>query len=401
VAVDWIENWGHYRDYQDLEARYELEKAGATTGSNIEILAAGGPSHTPAGTQAPRFPAPGALRFKGTLGTAGSAKVAFPVTSRNEYIVGFSLLWEGVNPTQTRNDDSILYLRDDAGNQPQILLELNFGFSENIAAGRGYIRVKKSTNSTVFFDSEDDADNAGDPDFHALQYNQNYWIELRTVISATVGEVELRVNGEIWYSGSGLDTKPGTPSTIDQIIFASAGEDPITSTGHGAIYRVSDIYVVSPGGGGNETGFLYPFMVDTLYPAADTLEADFTPQGGGTNVAEVDDNPQHDYDSTHNESNTNGHKDRFTLSGSVPESTFGRVMAVQVVAMAKDTVNSGAKTARVVVFENATEGVGTTRTLTESEWQALWHLYEDNPDTAVAWLMADVEAAEIGYELIS
>ena len=69
--------------------------------------------------------------------------------------------------------------------------------------------------------------------------------------------------------------------------------------------------------------------------------------------------------------------------------------------MARDTLDTAAKTARVVIFEGATEGVGTTRTLTESNFQALWHLFEDNPDTSAAWLMADVEAAEIGYELVS
>jgi len=401
VSVDWIENWGHYRDHQDLGARYELEKLGATTGGNIEILPTGGPDVTPAGPHAPRVPAPGALRFKGGLGSAGSAKVKFAVPSVSEYIVGFAFYWEGVNASQTRNDDSILYTRDDNGNQPQMLLELNYGFSENIGAGRGYIRVKTSTNGTVLFDSEDDADNSGDPDFHALQYNTWHWIEFRVLITDTVGEIELRVDGEVWYSETELDTKPGTPSTIDEINFATNGEEPITSGGHGAIYRIADVYVVSPGGGGNETGFLFPWMVDTLYPNADTAEADFTPEGGGTNVAEINDNPQHDYDSSQNESNTATHKDRFTVTGSVPEDAFGRVMAVQVVAMAKDTLDTGIRTARVVVFENATEGVGTTLTMTESEYQALFHVFEDNPDTSLAWLMADVEAAEIGYEIVS
>lgn len=401
MAVEWLENWGQYRDHQDLEARYTLEKVGATTGNNIEILPTGGPPVTPAGVQAPRNPVPGALRFKGLIGNSGSAKVSFPVTSLSEYIIGFAFFWEGVNPLQNRNDDTILYTRDDAGNQSQMTLELNFGFATNILAQRGYIRIKTSTNSVIVFDSEDDADNSGDPDFHALQYNRWYWIEFRVLVSDTVGEVELRVDGERWFLGTGLDTKPGSPSTIDQIIFASAGEEPISSTGHGAIYRVTDVWAVSPAGGGNETTFLFPAIVDTLYPNADTAQADWVPQGGGDNVVEVDDNPQHDFDSSHNETNTNTDKDRFTTSQVVPESTFGRVVACQVIAMAKDTLDTAAKTARVVIFENATEGVGTTRTLTESEWQALWHVFEDNPDTSAAWLMADVEAAEIGYELIS
>jgi len=219
-------------------------------------------------------------------------------------------------------------------------------------------------------------------------------------LHASAGAIEFRVNGETWWSETGLDTKRLSATVLDNFSFGSGITEPLSQTGHGAIYRISDLYVLSTAAG-NEQDFLYPWMIDTLYPDADTVEADWTPQGGGTNVAEVDDNPQHDYDSTHNETNTNAFKDRFTTGQVVPESTFGRVMAVQVIAMAKDTLDTAVKTARVVVFENVTEGVGTTRTLTESEWQSLWHVFEENPDTTASWLMADVEAAEIGYELVS
>ena len=401
MAVEWIESWGHFRDFQDLEARYTLDGVGALTGSNIEILPTGGPPTTPAGVQSPRSPVPGCLRFKGVLGNPGETKVKFPVTSLSEQIVGFAFLWEGVNANQTRNDDTILYTRDDPGNQPQMTLELNFGFSTNIDAGRGYIRIKTSTNGVIVFDSEDDADDAGDPDFHALQYNRWYWIEFRVLVSDTVGQVELRVDGERWILVTNIDTKPGSVSTIDEISFNSNPEEPITSGGHGAIYRISDVWVVSPAGGGNETGFLFPAVVDVLYPSAEVVgEIDFTPSTGTDNSALVDETQQN-YDTDYNEANVATNKDRLDTSLSVPESSFGRVNAVQVNAMVKDTLDLGTRTFRTVIFENLTEGVGPTQTLTESEYQAIFGLFEDNPDTSAAWLMADVEAAEIGYEIIT
>lgn len=394
-----MENWGHYRDHLDLEARYELTKLGATSGSAIEILPTGGPTSTPAGSQAPRAPAPGCLRFgkSGGIGNPAAAKVLFDIGgTATEVIVGFAFLWEGVSAQQSRNDDTIFYL----GNDPDLYVELNFGFSANIAASRGYIRLKQTT-SIVIFDSEDDADNSGDPNFHALQYNRWYYMEIKFLLHASAGAIEFRVDGETWYSETGLDTIRLSETVVDRFSFSSAPVEPLTQEGHGAIYRITDVYVLTTTGG-NETDFLYPWMVDTLYPAAEVVgEQDWIPQSGIDNSAMVDDNPQHDYDSTHNESNTNTDKDRFTTSQVVPESTFGRVYACQVIAMAKDTLDTAIKTARVVIFENLTEGLGTTRTLTESEWQALWHIFEDNPDTSAAWLMADVEAAEIGYELVS
>ena len=400
MAVEWMENWGHFRDYNDLDARYALDGDGATTGTNIEILAAGGPSTTPAGLTHPRSPVPGCLQFgkNGGVAAASEAKVAFNWggTAVN-VIVGFNLFFEA--EASTIGYDGIVAL----GEMPDITLSIDVGNTTDQAAGRYYIAVRDGQDGGQWWTSEADGDAIGDPDFHSLLYDTWYSIEFRCLLSNTVGEFEVRVDGEVWQLQTGIDTIPsaGPDTDIQEARFGTNPTYPSASGGNGVKYRVTDVYVVSVDGGGNEIDFLYPWMIDTLYPDADTAEADWVPFSAGTNVAEVDDNPQHDYDSSNNETNTNTDKDRFTTGGSVPESGLGRVMAVQVQAMARDTLDGADKTARVVLFENATEGVGTTRTLTEPQWQALWHLYEDNPDTSAAWLMADVEAAEIGYELVS
>lgn len=402
MAVEWMENWGHYRDHEDLEARYTLTKDGAINGTAIEILPNGGPPTTPAGLAHPRSPVPGCLRFGvgGGIGPADAAEVAFAFggTAVN-VIIGFSLFFEGPSATQNVGYDGIVAL----GAEPDMSLAIDFGSTTDINAERAYLFVRSDKDGISLWNSETDSNNADDPLFRALLYNTWYHIEFRVLLDNTVGEFEVRVDGKVWVLQTGIDTIPAGSSdtTITEAYFGTDVDEPQSSPGHGAIYRVTDVYVVSVDGGGNEIDFLYPWMVDTLYPDADTAEADWTPLGGGDNVDEVDDNPQHDFDSTNNETNTNTDKDRFTISGSVPESGQGRVMATQVIALAKDNLDGADKTARVVIFENATEGVGTTRTLTESQWQALWHLYEDNPDTSAAWLMADVEAAEIGYELVS
>lgn len=398
MAVEWIESWGHYRDHQDLEARYVFAGDGATTGSNIEILPTGGPTTMPSGTQSPRFPVPGALRFKGNAGGTAHAALKIGLTPRARYIIGFSIFWEGWGPSQQFNDDTILIFRDEANNGNHVSVQLNF-FGAELETDRGFILIENGPGGLDFYNGETLFDQGNLE--HEMLLNRWYYLEFDITIDNGAGIIEFRRDGVTLFRQTGLDTSVLSQELIDEIHIQTGNASGLSTWGNGSIYRITDLHIVSPAGGGNETGFLYPAVVDVLYPNADTVEADFTPEGGGTNVVEIDDNPQHDFDSTHNEANTATDKDRFTLSGSVPESAFGRVMAVQVLAMAKDTLDLGTRTARVVVFENATEGVGTTLTLTESEWQPLFHLFEDNPDTSAAWLMADVEASEIGYEIVS
>jgi hypothetical protein len=397
MAVEWIENWSHFRDYRDLGARYTLEGDGATLGNNIEILPAGGPTTMPSGAQSPRT-APGALRFKGGLGGSNHARVKIELTARDRYIVGFNFYWEGWNANHSYGDDTIMFFRDEANNGNNLSVQLDY-FGDQGEDDRGFFRIEAGPGGADHYDGNSEFD-AGNTE-HEFFLNQWYYLEFDMLIGNGDGAIEFRRDGVSLFKQSGLDTAVIAQEFIDEIHFSTGAATALSTWGNGAIYRIADLHIVSPGGGGNETGFLYPAVVDNLYPNADTAEADFTPQGGGTNVAEVDESPQHDFDTTYNDSNTATHKDRFTLSGSVPESGYGRVMAVQVVAMAKDDADTGTRTARVVIFENSTEGVGTTLTLTESEWQALYHVYEDNPDTSAAWLMADVEASEIGYELVS
>ncbi len=398
MAVEWIESWGHYRDFADLGARYELFGDGATLGTNIEILPTGGPTTMPSGSQSPRSPVPGALRFKGNAGGTAHAALKIGLTARPRYILGFSILWEGWGVGQQFGDDTILMFRDEVNNQNNVSVQLNF-FGAELETDRGFILIEQGPGGADYYNGETLFD-LGNLE-HEMLLNQWYYFEFDITIDNTAGLIEFRRDGVTLFRQTGLDTAAGANELIDEIHIMTGNASGISTWGNGSIYRITDVHIVSPAGGGNETGFLYPAVVDVLYPNADTVEADFTPEGGGTNVAEIDDNPQHDFDSSQNEANVATNKDRFTLTGSVPESAFGRVMAVQVLALAKDTLDTGTRTARVVVFENLTEGLGATQTMTESEWQALFHVFEDNPDTSAAWLMADVEAAEIGYEIVT
>jgi len=400
MSVVWMESWSQYRGFQDLEARYTLTKDGAVLGNNIEILPTGGPTTMPSGTQSPRSPAPGCLRFKGNIGASQSANVKIDLPSKDEYIVGFNLMLEGWNPAQIHGDDTFLYFRDDSGNFTHVTTEFNF-FGDQGETNLAYMRIQLGTGSGFFWEGEDDAEAAGDSTFHALELGKWYYVEFRVKIDNSVGEIEVRVDGDVWFLGNGLDTSIGGTDVMDQIWFSSGDLYPNSTIGSGAIYRITDLHIIDPAVAG-EQDFIYPATIDVLYPSAEVVgEIDFTPQSGTNNALMVDE-VQHDFDTTYNEANVATNKDRVdTFTSVVPEDLFGSVQAVQVMAIAKDTLDTGTRTARVVIFEGTTEGVGTTLTLTESEFQALYHIYEDNPDTTAPWTMAEVNAAEIGYEIVS
>ncbi len=403
MAIEWMESWGHYRDFTDMEARYRLDGGGAANGTNFVILPTGGPTTFPGSNRA-RSPNGGAVSFLGKVGQSQSLAFEFDVAQEVEYIVGFNMFFEGFESESISETgrETFLYLRDKTGGATQVSLEFQPEGSTAFPETTGYLFLKLSTNS-IFYNGEQEALDLGDPTFHQINYGRWYYIELRILVgNAGVGESELRVDGDVWNKQLGRDTQVTGNQWINEIWIANGETNGSGTTGSGLIFKIADFHAVSVQGGGNETGFQFPAVIDKLYPNAEVVgEIDFTPETGTDNSAMVDDNPQHDFDSTNNEANVATNKDRLLTGGSVPLSTAGRVHAVQVLAMMKDTLDTAARTVRTVVFENLTEAVGPTQTLSESEWQSVYAIFEDNPDTSAAWLMADVEAAEIGYEIVS
>jgi hypothetical protein len=389
MSVDFMEGFSQFRTAADLDGKFTRVGDGAlNAASNLEILPTGGRPTLPGAGQKQRNRVPGCIRWKGNL---VNTRLEANIPSTDEIIVGFNLYWEGWNPNNFHGDDTFLVLRDDTGNYTHFTVEFDY-FGNDGEDDRGFLRLQLGSGSTFFYQGDDFDD--------FLLLNTWYYIEIRVKVSDTAGIVELRVDGETWFKTENIDTSIGGTPDIDQIWLTSGESYPNSSWGSGAIYRISDFWAVSPTGG-NQTSFQYPAIIDVLYPNAETADQDFTPQTGTDNSAMVDDLPQHDFDTTYNESNTAAHKDRFTTGDTLTDPTVGEVKAVQVQAIVKDTAASGTRTARCVIFENATEGVGTTQTLTENDFMALYHIFEDNPDTSLPWLKADVAGSEFGYEIVA
>jgi len=418
MTIELIESFGHWSGTAKGGERkwvadgkdgtpYFHSGTGALDATNIEILPNGGPTGQPISGRT--RPAPGSIRFRGLQQAGKGAVLASDLPSAlTEYRVGFNLMLESFDLNFTDFHDRIVWMWSSV---PDVGITIDIEFlgaddeqdrchlnivQGNNDSGNANLYDGKSESSTV------GAGEDGTFDYHALFLNTWYYIELYVEIGNGDGSMELRVDGETWFQSFGnLDTQPNAAVNLNEIWVASGMNFPISSeAGSGLRYQITDLHVIDASTTPND-GFIFPAVLQILTPTAESgTDIDFTPSTGTDNSALVDEDQQN-FDSDYNESNTATDKDRFTTSDTLQDGGFGDIIAVQVQAVARDTLDTGTRTARVVIHENATEGVGATQTLTASGYQTINDVFEVNPDTSAAWTQAEIEAAEFGYEIVS
>jgi hypothetical protein len=406
MTVEIIDNFMSYQSINDMEPVYALNDPGATTGSNLVLKPGNGPTFVSGQPQSPRT-APPTLSFLGNSnsggGNATEVRLALPATV--EKIIAFTfrpVAGEGNTSSQADSNDQIFATYDDTNFQVAMNMLVQHSddlFDAPEPTGGVYLYLRRSV-STVLWDSFNDRDSTSEvPGMENgfMLYGSWYYIELRILADASNGEVELRINGVQVFDGTGIQTTIGQPN-IGFVEFRSGEASGSNSYGSGLEFDIADVISIDTAAG--FVAFPFPAIIDRLEPDADTIEADFAPNGAGDNFVEVDDAP-HDFDTTFNESTTVGHKDRFTTAGVLPFANLGNVLAVKVEALVKDTLDLTTRQVRAVVFENATEAQGATRTLTETPYQPVQAVFDDNPDTSLPWTKAEVAAAEFGYEIIT
>lgn len=282
-------------------------------------------------------------------------RIAIPATG--EIVIGGRFL------TGTVHSITAFLLTENGGTAYVNLLMGNAG---NITVRNGTTNLQQTTNQ--------------------MATNTEYFVELKTKIDNTTGTYELRVNGVVWASGSGVDTQNGASANVDTVRFNPGG----------ANSGWDDIYILDTTGTKNNDFLGSNIDVIGLHPDGDGNQNDWTPDTGTTNYTQVDDNPS-DADSSYVESTpTVGDKDLYTFgnlsAGTVP-------LGVQVNHIVRMT--AGSANVVTVARSGASESDGSSQNVSATTYDTgVREVYEDVPG-GTGWTDTQVNGAEFGIKVVT
>ena len=211
-------------------------------------------------------------------------------------------------------------------------------------------------------------------------------IQVKLVISATVGEVELRVDGNVELTLTNQDTV-GVGTGVSRVqLFARGTAD-----------TYFDNLVVW-----DDTGTIlndFPtdrLVVETLWPNGDGTTNDFTPLSGLTNYQMIDDGSTPDDDTTYVSSSTLNAVDLYTMENI--SQSLGAIVGVGVFVLAR--LNEvKARQLRALTRSGVTNYESSPFYLSPGSYAYWTRYWEADPDTAVAWTESGVNAAEFGFTI--
>lgn len=277
------------------------------------------------------------------------------------YICGFAF-----KPASLADNSGAFFQLEDPSQIAHIMLRIN---GQHIQALRGDGTVLGTSTQT-------------------LVINQSHYVEIKVLCSDTVGTLEVRVNGVVWLSLTGIDTRNGGTATFGGIIFGGVGNV------NGATYNFDDLYVCD-GSGATNLDFLGDVRIQAILPSGDgnssvLLGSDGNSVNNSLLVDEATPNSDTDYVS----SAVVGDKDTYAFGNVTPVS--GTVYGVQVLPFARKD-DAGVRSIVSVARVSATEVDGPAQALTTT-----YKYYADVRETKPgggAWTITDVNAAEFGVKV--
>lgn len=218
-----------------------------------------------------------------------------------------------------------------------------------------------------------------------------YYIEFRVLVG-NAGEVEVRVNGNVEFNLSGVDTQNTANATANGIAYH-------TGTPGGNTIWIDDVYItdtVDNGGPHPNDSFLGDIRVPTILPNGNGASSVFDGSDGNStdNYLLVDETVP-DSDTTYVEENGVGDKDTYAYSD--VSSAAGTVYGIQTMPFARKT-DSGTREIVVVTRESGgTEEDGSNLPLSAS-YVYLFDIREQDPD-GNGWTPTSINAAEFGVKI--
>lgn len=218
-------------------------------------------------------------------------------------------------------------------------------------------------------------------------------IETLVFFSQTVGTVEVRVNGVTVLSLSGQDTVASTLVECSQVAFCLGPN--VTASAPNVVSDLDDVFVYDDTGSFNNT-FIGDRRVLTLFPNANTAQADWTPVGAATGYECIDENSP-DGDTTYITAGVPGSPGAISEFGieNLPAG-ISAISAVVIVEMARKT-EAGPANTQWSVISGASETAGTDKPMTEI-YTYRQDVFETDPASAAPFTPSEVDALLIKVE---
>jgi len=204
------------------------------------------------------------------------------------------------------------------------------------------------------------------------------YIEVELTRHASTGIFKVWVNGALVINSTGVNTGA---SNIDRVSIC----------GHPAGNNFFDDFYLT-----NDATRLGERRVDYLPPSADSSPLNWTRSTGATNFSTVDEIPTNN-DTDYISSATVGHKDLYDLTNL--STTPLTIDAVQTVLVGRKD-DATTREVRTNLKTGSTTTNGATRAMAAT-YVTTSDLYLLNPDTAAAWVASDINAAQLGVEVVT
>lgn len=215
-----------------------------------------------------------------------------------------------------------------------------------------------------------------------------YYVEAKFTIANTLSTagLVLKVNGETWLQVDSGDSQSSANAYANKIRFDSEMD-------------ICDLYISNNAGSSPYNDFLNDNRVDTLRPDGNGTTSDFV----GSDADSTDnyllvDETDPDGDTSYIESDTAAEIDLHTLESLAvtPDTIFG----VQPVSIAKKT-DAGVRTASHVLRTGSTNYTSAAYSPSNGSYLGFPAIWEENPNTLVPWIEADITGLESGIKVES